>query len=195
MYSFSSFINESKQVGDLYHWTSFAGVYMILEENYLKGANRTVRNDARTINRADEHGVSFTRDKTFYKDHSKYYPMEACIVIDGNKLSNNYKLFPYNDFYEGEFKPNYKGAKESDEMETRTNRSIEKIKNYIIRVELYHNTSGASKKDQLDFIKFLNPYKNIYKGFNVTGYTTIDEFKKELCEYIQSKGIDCIIKA
>jgi hypothetical protein len=195
IYSFNSFINEAKQIGLLYHWTSFAGVYMILEQNYLKGANRTIRNDVKTINRADEYGVSFTRDKTFYKDNSKFYPMEVCIVIDGDKLSNNYKLFPYNDFYEGEDKPNYKGAKESDEMETRTNRSIEKIINYIIRVELYDNTSGASEKEQLDFIKWFAPYKNVYKGFNVNGYTSIDEFKKELCEYVQSKGIECVIKA
>lgn len=31
-------------------------------------------------------------------------------------------------------------------------------------------------------------------GFNHQNYTSIDEFKIELCEYIKSKGIDCIIK-
>jgi len=187
-------IFESKQVGLLYHWTSFAGTYMILKENYLRTANRTIRDDVKTINRADEYGVSFTRDKKFHKDYSKFYPMESCIIIDGDKLSNNYKLFPYNDFYDGPYKPAYKSAKESDEMETRTNRSIENIKKYIIRIELYDNVSGASEKEQLDFIKWFAPYKNVYNGFDYLNYKSIDEFKIELCNWIKSNGIDCIIK-
>lgn len=191
MKKFNTFINEAKQVGILYHWTSFASLYMIIRDNYIKSANRSVRDDAKTINRADEIGVSFTRDKHFHGWKNRFYPMEACIVIDGDKLSNNYKLFPYNDFFDGKGKPE---KKEADEMETRSNRDIENIKNYIIRVELYYNDGGATEKEQLDFIKWFAPYKNVYKEFNYDKYTSIDEFKEELCEWVKSKNIECIIK-
>jgi hypothetical protein len=117
--------------------------------------------------------------------------MEVCIIINGDKLSNNYKLVPYNDFFDGPGKPT---KKEADEMETRTDRSIEKISNYIDRIELYHNDGGASEQEQLDFIKWFGPYRNVYKGFNINGYKSIDEFKQELCDWVKSKGIDCIIK-
>ena len=187
-------INESKQVGLLYHWTSFISAYKIVKTNYIKSANRSIRDDAKTINRENEFGVSFTRDKTFHKDNSKFYPMEACIIIDGDKLSNNYKLFPYNDFFAGIDKPKYKSAKESDEMETRTNKSINDIKKYIVRIELYDNVSGASEKEQLDFIKWAAPYYNVYNEFNYQNYTSINQLKQDLCNYIKSNGINCIIK-
>jgi hypothetical protein len=184
------FINEGKQVGELYHWTSFMNCYIILDENYIRSSNRSVRDDATTFNYDDKYGVSFTRDKRFYGQKNRHYPMEVCIVIDGDKLSNNYKLFPYNDFFDGVNKPK---KKEADEMETRTNKHVYNVINYIKRIELYHNDRGASEKEQLDFIKWFAPYKNVLKGFNHQNYTSIDEFKNELCRYIESKGIECKI--
>jgi len=183
-------INEGKQVGVLYHWTSFISTYMILEQNYLK-CGKSVRDDVRTINREDFYGVSFTRDKTFHGWKNRHYPMEVCIIFDDDKLSNNYKLFPYNDFFDGKQKPN---KKEADEQETRTTKSIENVIKYIKRIELYHNDGGASEEEQLNYIKWFAPYKNTLKGFNHQNYKSMDEFKLELCEYIKSKGIDCIIK-
>lgn len=188
--SMRAYLNEGKQVGELYHWTTFIGVYMILKDNRIKSANRSVRDDATTINYDDKYGVSFTRDKFFHGWKNRHYPMEACIVIDGDKLSNNYKLFPYNDFFDGEYKPK---KKQADEMETRTNKEVNNVIRYIKRIELYHNDGGASEKEQLDYIKWFAPYKNVLKGFNYKNYTSIDEFKNELCEYIKSKGIKCII--
>ncbi len=183
-------VNEGKQVGNLYHWTSFAGIYSILEQDYLKGG-KPLRDDVKTIRGDVQNGVSFTRDKFFHGWKKRHYPMEACIVVNGDKLSHNYKLFPYNDFFAGKDKPT---KKEADEMETRTDRSIEPFKKYINIIELYHNDGGASEKEQLDFIKWFAPYKNVYKGFNVNSYQSIEEFKNELCDYIKSKGINCIIK-
>lgn len=190
MKKFYDYITESKQVGLLYHWTTFASLYMILNENYLKGG-KPVRDDVSTFKGDIFYGVSFTRDKKFHGWKNRHYPMEVCIVFDGDKLSNNYKLFPYNDFFDGKQKPN---KKVSDEMETRTNRNIENVTRYIERVELYHNDGGASEKEQLDFIKWFAPYKNVYKGFDYNNYTSIEEFKNELCEWVKSKNIQCIIK-
>ena len=186
----ANILKEGKQVGILYHWTSFASLYNILQENYIKGGQR-IRDDVKTMQGDIFYGVSFTRDKFFHGWKNRHYPMEVCIIVDGDKLSNNYKIFPYNDFFDGKFKPN---KKEADEMETRTNRSIENVSKYIIRIELYHNDGGASEKEQLDFIKYYGPYKNVYKGFDINNYVSIDQFKIDLCNYVKSHNIDCIIK-
>ena len=101
MKKFYEFLNESKQVGLLYHWTSFASLYMILSDDYMKGG-KAVRDDVTTFKGDIFYGVSFTRDKFFHGWKNRHYPMEVCIVVNGDKLSNNYKLFPYNDFFDGE---------------------------------------------------------------------------------------------
>ena len=184
-------LNEGKQVGELYHWTSFISTYMILEQNYIK-SGKALRDDVKTF-KGDiiSGGVSFTRDKFFHGWKNRHYPMESCIVIDGDKRSKKYKLFPYNDFFDGIQKPN---KKEADEQETRTSKNIENIIKYIKRIELYYNDGGATEEEQLNYIKWFAPYRNTLKGFDYNNYTSINDFKLELCEYIKSKGIECIIK-
>lgn len=182
---------EGKQVGELYHWTTFIATWSILNQNLFKNGH-PVRDDVGTIAYEDWYGVSFTRDKQFHGWKNRHYPMESCIVVDGDKLAHNFKLFPYNDFFDGGKKPT---KKISDEMETRTNKEIVNAKKYIKRIELYHNDGGASEKEQLDFLKWFPTYKPVLKGFNYENYSSIDEFKKELCLYIQNQGIECIIKS
>lgn len=54
-------LKEGKQIGELYHWTSFMSTWMILEENYIK-TGKSVRDDVTTIKGDNFYGVSFTRD-------------------------------------------------------------------------------------------------------------------------------------
>ncbi len=184
------FLNEGVGAPELYHWTSFINVWFILHQNYLKGGH-PVRDDSRTMNFDDMYGVSFTRDKFFHGWKNRHYPMEVCIVFDRDKLSNNYKLFPYNDFFDGIKKPK---KKEADEMEERTNRSINKVIRYIKRIELYHKDGGASEEEILNYLKWYPSYRKCLDGFNYENYKSVDEFKEELCAYVESKGINCIIK-
>jgi hypothetical protein len=78
-------LNESKQVGTLYHFTDPYGFYQILESNTLKPAG-------------NQKYISFTRNKNLFLNPSLlsggYY---YCLVIDGNKLSNKYNIEPFND--------------------------------------------------------------------------------------------------
>lgn len=190
--NFDEFINESKQVGDIYHWTSFAGVYKIIRENLIKTSNRSTRDDYKTILGDNQYGVSFTRDKTRYnwKDE-RYYPSEVCIVIDGNKLSTRFKLFPYNDFVDGPGKPN---KVEADEMETRTNREVYPVKPYIKRIELYYNDAGASEEEQMSFAKWMNQSNRSYNTIDFTDINTTEDLRQALCKFIQESGIECILK-
>lgn len=73
---------ESKQVGMLYHFTLLSHMIDIVTENCLGDASNKF-----TV-------VSLTRDKNFYR-RTKIVPTECYFVIDGDKLSQRYKITPY----------------------------------------------------------------------------------------------------
>lgn len=100
-------IDESKQVGILYHNTDVRGLYNIIKSDKLKAVGGENRDPA----------VSFSRSKYAKNSSVKIY-------IDGNKLSNNIKIYPYQD-------PDW-----HDEMEERVDNDIKNIKEYIIKVDL-----------------------------------------------------------
>ena len=74
--------------------------------------------------------ISFTRTK--YKPQSIVTnESDAALVIDGNKLSNNYKLIPFQD-----------SEVPDDEMEERIyNKNVTNLNKYIIKVILYESDS------------------------------------------------------
>lgn len=69
-------LNEAKQVGLLYHTTNKDGILGILESNSLISSRFN--------------GISFSRDK-----NNRYNNGAFTLVFDGNKLSENNKLYPY----------------------------------------------------------------------------------------------------
>lgn len=73
-------INEGKQVGDLYHFTSIVNLKEILKSKIL-------------IPSKERKYISFTRNKNLATlDNEK---RDVKITIDGDKLSNKYKIIPY----------------------------------------------------------------------------------------------------
>ena len=79
-------LEEAKQVGLLYHATELENVIDILKSNKLI-AMRDI-------------GISVSRSKNFFLYNSlytyhNYDPWNACLVLDGDKLSNNYKILPF----------------------------------------------------------------------------------------------------
>lgn len=74
-----SILLDAKQVGNLYHATNFEGLESIIKSNSLK-SNRP-------------NGISFSRNK-----HCWYGFHPFCLVLDGDKLSNNNKLYPFSYF-------------------------------------------------------------------------------------------------
>lgn len=79
-------INESKSVGILYHYTSLENAIKIIKENQLKS----------NISDQGIQSISFTRNKNFHKNKNFNGISNECrFVIDGNKLSNKYKISPY----------------------------------------------------------------------------------------------------
>lgn len=78
------YLIESKQVGLLYHNTDYSGLRHILFHDILE-SNSSSRE------------VSFTRDKNYTSVIGYDRTFNIQIVVDGNKLSNTYKIKPVAD--------------------------------------------------------------------------------------------------
>lgn len=104
-------INEGYQYGVLYHYTEEWQLKQIIESNTLKGP------------------ISLTRSRdSFVKDWMGNVPI---IVLDQDKLRNNYKIRPYQSYdEEGTFE---------DEMEEVIDKSITNLDKYIIKIILPNN--------------------------------------------------------
>jgi hypothetical protein len=146
-------LREAKQVGILYHYTSYIGAAAILKSGKLKsnleGANRgTLTNPI--------HSISFTRDKTFYQS-TRYLqkPLHCRFVFDGDKLSNQFKIQPY---AQSDFK---KGTVDFEAEETiQSDNPVEiPINKYLIRVDILTALKDSDvdwddyKKDYMEFFK------------------------------------------
>ena len=99
------YIKEGKQVGDLYHvCTLNAFVDHIIEDkdyNNGEGSEDNLHSSGKYTNDLlnTKDIVSFTRDSSFVvpTDTTKNAPLLFQIVVDGNKLSEHYKIYPYQD--------------------------------------------------------------------------------------------------
>ena len=143
-------LNEAKQVGTLYHYTENWLLEQIIESNTLQAP------------------VSFTRSKD--KKTVSWLGAECSLAIDGDKLSNNYKISPYRD-NDGEGNP-------FDEMEERVNKDITNLNKYIIKVILYESNPE---------IESLLKEKNIPYELNLDE-SLRDWFKKEDWVRIDTAG-------
>jgi hypothetical protein len=90
-------LREAKQVGTIYHYTTFEAGLKILESNQLKSTETADSTKADPI-----YGVSFTRNKRFHNNHNIGFDVSSFgqmpqirFTIDGDKLSNKYKIQPY----------------------------------------------------------------------------------------------------
>jgi hypothetical protein len=170
-------LKEAKQVGVLYHWTSFNSLIKILKSNELK-ANVTgdynsvdFRIKSNSPTSIKPH-VSFTRskNKTFGNDH--IYALPCALEIDGDKLSNNYKIFPYSMTDNPKIKagqyidPNKEEDTYQAEYEERINSDIKNLNNYIKAIILDKKVLELElkyfKKEDVDYLKNTNiPIKYI----------------------------------
>jgi len=128
-------INEAKQVGIIYHYTTFDSGLKILQSNQLKSHDAADSTNAKPV-----FAISFTRDKRFHNNHVVGFEESSFgntpqlrFTIDGDNLSNRYSVQPYSQ--QGAFSKDEKGfeAEErviSDKIFTIT------LSNYLISVDL-----------------------------------------------------------
>jgi len=151
MTTFKQYISERKQVGKLYHFTSVAGALGILETQQLKASKGVDY-------------VSFTRNHRFAKDLNKsQYSFR--FTIDGDKLSDKYKIEPYHD---STYYNKHKSKQHEDEMEeaiflSKNGNKPVSLKGAIIDVTIDKSKYDTYNTDQ-QFLDFIN--RNI-KQYNI----------------------------
>ena len=144
-------LKEAKQVGLLYHYTSEEGLKGILNSNSIKTSEEDYMGH-------HLYYVSFTRNKNFHKKTSNWnVKTDYRITIDGDKLSNRYKIQPFayrpgwnytdnweydwlEDEHENVARDFFNATGDYDEQEERvsfknSNGKIDNIKNYILAVD------------------------------------------------------------
>jgi hypothetical protein len=112
---------EAKQVGILYHYTSIANAINICSDDMLKPG--------------EFDGVSFTRNKDFHTTEREEIQTGVKFVIDGDKLSENYKIEPFNYFWNREQGSKfYTHHDYMDEQEELVKSPIRNLSRYVIKV-------------------------------------------------------------
>jgi hypothetical protein len=141
-------LNEGKQVGTLYHFTNSESLSDILKNNTLEA---TYGDYGKTNHKAiSGASISFTRSP-----NRNNFPLavdsDCVLVIDGNKLSNNYKIIPYSE-QEAEF----------DEMEERIyNKNIINLNKYLLKVVMFEDNKQVFGEDMWNECITLLKEKNI----------------------------------
>lgn len=160
-------VNEAKQVGTLYHVCTLDDyTYYIKPKDILKASGQYYNQQF-----DDYNCVSFTRDKGFVVDTYKNGELGegrnglVQLVIDGNKLSNNYKIVPYNDFFnrEGD-RRKQKIDPEDLEFEECVRGPIKNLSKYIKEIRFDFLTLRL--EDIRDLVEAYNLHKLVFQPFN-----------------------------
>lgn len=176
-------ISESKQVGDIYHVCNLDSLNHILKTNTLESRGEW--------DNALYHGsdwVSFTRNQYFIPTDGLFHLTSQNIlfqiVVDGDTLSENHKIGPYNDWYfQGDDNSIYREAEES------VKGPIKNFSRYIKEIRFdFYNECTSDKTLQLvsdldpDLVYFnfipeqSNKVKVILDKAKVTDGMSRDEF-------------------
>ncbi len=163
-------MKESKQVGNLYHITSLINLLSIIKTNQLRGA----------IN-----GISTTRDKLGWKHIRGLGGSQCYIVLDGDKISDNYKVTPYQDLTDAY----------SDEQEEYIHtRLLKNVSKYIKEIVLIHPENymldyketilinrliGITNLEEREIFSLKNILEFLRSRFKVSIITTGDKFKED----------------
>lgn len=155
---------EAKQVGTLYHVCSVeAARNYIFPEDQLKGSGKYTANKIT----GTKDVIYFSRNKRI--DNVAFLTRSHMIiqfVVDGDKLSERYHIFPYNDFIDDE-RTGYSGSNSLRPTKTPLNQlinnrqqeecvlgTIKNFSSYVTKINMYYDKtiklSGASTKRYYD---------------------------------------------
>ena len=174
-------ITEGKQVGDIYHYTTFNNGFKILQSNQLQSTEAADSTRANPI-----YAVSFTRDKKFHNNHNIGFDVstfgqrpQVRFTVDGDKLSNKYKIQPY-----AQIGGSGRFEKEQEEFEAEERAVSNKlftisILTYIKSVDILVEYKKPHKKDLSGEYDFDEEYD----------YRTFAPIRAEIIKFAQDKNI------
>jgi hypothetical protein len=92
---FYQFINEGKNIGLLYHFTTLSDAISMVEMDRMYSTQNVWSFGGSYARHKKYSGqISFTRDKLLYQDKPNGVSFGVRFVFDGNKLSNDFKISP-----------------------------------------------------------------------------------------------------
>ncbi|MFW6009146.1 MAG: hypothetical protein ACOCP8_07775, partial [archaeon] len=120
--------HNAKQVGILYHFTSAASIMNILKEDKLE---------------SNTGKISFTRNQFYNEGNNDVGDrIEGYLQIDGNKLSNNYKIKPFHDqdyFNDYGYEFGSENMEQEERLFLKDNNDLYGIKKYITKIVIFKN--------------------------------------------------------
>lgn len=152
-------LNEGKQVGILYHFTRANYAVNILEQNNMRphAENGLL-------------GVSMTRDKDFWDVLRSATGGPVRFKFDGNKISNNYKVIPFNAFQSSSRSQDVRHVESEELVIVKFGTNFKPI-DYLIDI-----TVNLDKIIN-DYIDFTANYENDFKAVLGT-LNKVEELKK-----------------
>lgn len=162
-------ILESKQIGNLYHFTSMYSGMSILETGKIQ-ASYFDDDESDNLQNTYKYRLCFTRNPILYKtltDDQKYYGairFEVRLKFSGDILTQNYKILPYNDNQDISQELIDKGFDMGNEMEERlytNNRIVDIKKSFLNEVLVLYKNKERYETDLNDENSRFNIIKNI----------------------------------
>lgn len=162
--------SESKQVGKIYHFCTLTDVKKyICPTDTLESSKSFWNKLTKNVNT-----ISFTRNPNLKLNTLRSFNIIVRFTVDGDKLSNNYKIMPYSAY--GVSSPHFKGELQSeeldcdsDEMEEIAVKPIKNFHSYVLGIQLSVKEQNFTREDLLrdsgfqvllDYIKEYNISSN-----------------------------------
>jgi len=140
-------LDESKQVGIIYHYTKYISAIDIIKDNRLNGSFVPKETHSKY-----NFGVSFTRNKNLHIKTRIISGTDVRFVVDGDKLSNHYKIYPMTDGY---------GDEDETFVIVKEPKAIIDFLQYVISIDISNNNwrdfedyCGGFNGDWGDFTDF-----------------------------------------
>lgn len=152
------FTTEGKQVGTLYHYTSLKSADSILKKGFIQGGEKSIQGYSSRISQNDnKYSLSFTRNKNFHSVSRLIgSDIECRFVIDGDSLSNKYKIQPVAAWG---FEKSKSNDFESEEAIVSPSQIKVPIKPYVKSIDLLIEPIDNWTVDGFDSYKFIDVLK------------------------------------
>jgi len=171
----SKILKEAKQRGELYHFTSLYNAKQIIHDNFIACHYEKFKNSGLSIK-----GFSLTRDKNIFKSPTLFMSIpEVGLIFNGEKISQNFRIIPYNYF---SFQTRKIGENEHNEFEEKVvlkNERDFKVDNYLIGM-IFNNKNIFNKEK-------INRKEELIKYCNEKGLKVIEVGNSPINEKIKLK--------
>lgn len=168
--------SEAKQVGTIYHYTNAYNAYLILRGNKL------VSNTGY---------ISFTRDPRYHQKFRHGVGTSIALILDGDRLSNNYKIEPHDFRADKQARMMRGGGYEAEERIPA--REIGNLRDYLQGIRVVSKEFMDNPNDLIKLAKDLGLAKSFT---NTTPHMQYDEAKtrwkqilKSLVAWFEKQGI------